>query len=213
MEFNKGSVSIQRWPCHQQAEVASLQKTKVQQTKQTIEEFDRKKCEQLCHYMKFSVQRRASGAQALAAKRKTKSSSQKFHCYRAFKKETIGIVYNPKICPEIYEDDLVSGDRWEVRQCFQKVFIFFKSWIWLASRIFCLQAKERSWKYWGVWGEKEANLGQGKERLVFFIILRHFYIVLNHFFKQRIWRLKSKVDGVWLRRWPGKKGTWISWPA
>ena len=126
MEFNKGSVSIQRWPCHQQAEVASLQKTKVQQTKQTIKEFDRKKCEQLCHYMKFSVQRRASGAQALAAKRKTKSSSQKFHCYRAFKKETIGIVYTPKICPEIYEDGLVSGDRWEVRQCFQNVFTFLK---------------------------------------------------------------------------------------
>ena len=94
-----------------------------------------------------------------------------------------------------------------------KSFHFFKSWIWLASRIFCLQAKERSWKYWGVWGEKEADLGRGKERLVFFIILRHFFVVLNHFFEYRIWRLKSKVDGVWLRKWPGKKGTWISWPA
>ena len=36
------------------------------------------------------------------------------------------MVYNPKICPEIYEDGLVSCDRWEVRQCFRKVFIFLK---------------------------------------------------------------------------------------
>ena len=63
-----------------------------------------------------SVQRRASGAQALAAKRKTKRRSQKFQCCGAFEKEAIGMVYNPKICPEIYEDGLVSGDRLEVRQ-------------------------------------------------------------------------------------------------
>ena len=36
------------------------------------------------------------------------------------------MVYNPKICPEIHEDCLVSGDRWEVRQCFQNVFTFLK---------------------------------------------------------------------------------------
>ena len=36
------------------------------------------------------------------------------------------MVYNPKICPEIYEDGLVSGDRWEVSQYFQKVFIVLK---------------------------------------------------------------------------------------
>ena len=108
MEFNKGSVSIQRrWPCHHQDEVESLQKTKVQQTNK---EFDQKNVSK-CVKLNVSVQRRASGAQALAAKRKTKSRSQKFHCYRAFEKETIGMVYNPEICPEIYEDGLVSGDR------------------------------------------------------------------------------------------------------
>ena len=51
-----------------------------------------------------------------------------------------------------------------------KCFHFFKSYIWLASRIRFLQAKERSWKYGGVWGEKEADLGRGKGRLVFFLI-------------------------------------------
>ena len=123
MEFNKGSISVQRWPCPHQDEVASLQKTKVQQTKQTM----KKNLTEKNVSKNVSVQRRASGAQALAAKRKTKSRSQKFHCYRAFEKETIGMVYNPKICPKIYEDGLVSGDRWDVRHCFQKVFIFSKA--------------------------------------------------------------------------------------
>ena len=81
-----------------------------------------KKCELMCNKWNFSVQRRASGAQALTAKRKAKSRSQKSQFYRAFEKETIGIVYNPKI----YEDGLVSGDRWEVSQYFQKVFIVLK---------------------------------------------------------------------------------------
>ena len=80
----------------------------------------------MCQLWNVFVQRRASSAQALAAKRKAKSRSQKSQCYRAFEKETIGMVYNPKICPEIYEDGLVFSDRWEVSQYFQKVFIVLK---------------------------------------------------------------------------------------
>ena len=161
------------------------------------------------------VQRRASGAQALAAKRKTKSRSRKFQCYRAFEKETIGMVYNPKICPEIYEDSLVSGDRWEVRQCFQKIFIdtivtvkfdFLQDFFSSAGQGAILKILRRLRR-------KRSRSGSRKRKVVVFLNFETFLRCFKSLLWTRIWRLKSKVDGVWLRKWPGKRGTWISWPA
>ena len=163
------------------------------------------------------VQRRASAAQALAAKRKTKSRSQKSQCYRAFEKETIGMVYNPKICPEIYEDGLVSGDRWEVRQCFQKVFIIlvvkfdFLQDFFSAGQGAILKILRRLRRK-GKEG-KGGRSGSRKRKVVVFLNFETFLRCFKSLLWTRIWRLKSKVDGVWLRKWPGKRGTWISWPA